>query len=85
MTRPAVAHPRSGPPAPPVAPPSMSKQTYSGVVGGAEVALAGRSSKTTRRATMPASAQTDRNHFIHPMMGSPAYLCQADVRPAPTR
>ncbi len=62
----------------------MSKQTYSGALVGQKSRL-GPQLEDDRTATMPTSPQTDRNHFIHPMMGSPAYLCQADVRPAPTR
>ena len=58
-------------------------QTYSGALVGQKSRL-GPQLEDDMRATMPASPQTEKNHFIHPMMGSPAYLCQADVRPAPT-
>ena len=83
MTDPPSHIPTSVPPAPPAAPLSLSKQAYSGLVG--QKSRLGPQLEDDMTATMPASPQTDRNHFIHPMMGSPAYLCQADVRLAPTR
>ena len=83
MTDPPSHIPTSEPPPPPDAPLSLSKQTYSGLVG--QKSRLGPQLEDDITATTPASAQTDMNHFIHPMMGSPAYLCQADVRPTPTR